>query len=100
MTENIQAPKSIVAGLSEFGGILAVFKVLMMVMNWINKRQFEKKVTKFMHKEKAHAEELQESSAPIGSTRPSDLFIRKTFNIQDEENNDSDSLLNKSTTLP
>ena len=52
MTENIQAPKSIVAGLSEFGGILAVFKVLMMVMNWINKRQFEKKISKFMQKEK------------------------------------------------
>ena len=53
-----------------------------------------------MQKEKAHAEELQESSAPIGSTRPSDLFIRKTFNIQDEENNVCDSFLNKSTTLP
>ena len=73
MNENIQSPKSIVAGVSEFGGILAVFKALMMVMNWINKRQFEKKVTKFMHIEKAHAEELQEPSAPIGSSRPSDL---------------------------
>jgi len=100
MTENIQSPKSIAAGLSEFGGILAVFKALMMVMNWINKRQFEKKVTKFMQKEKAHAEELQESSAPIGSSRRSDLFQRKTLNIQDEEKNVSDSLLNESTTLP
>ena len=85
MTENIQSPKSIGAGLSEFGGILAVFKVLMMVMNWINKRRFEKKITEFMQKEKAYTEELQESSAPIGSSRPSDLIRRKTFNIQDEE---------------
>jgi hypothetical protein len=45
--------------------MLAVVKALMVVMNWINKRQFEKKVTKFMKKEKAHAEELQESEAPL-----------------------------------
>jgi hypothetical protein len=100
MTENIQAPKSIFAGLSEFGGILAVFKVLMMVMNSINKREFEKEISKFMQKEKAHAEELQDSSAPIGCSGPSDLIRRKTFNIQDEDYNISDSLLNKSTTLP
>jgi hypothetical protein len=66
----------------------------MMVMNWINKRQFEKKVTKFMKKEKAQAEELQESAAPLVNSRAGDdLYQRKTFNIQDEENNVSDSLL-------
>jgi len=99
-TEHVQFPKTIATGVSEFGGIFAVVKALMMVMNWINKRQFEKKVTKFMQKEKAHAEELQESSAPIGSSRPSDLYQRKTINIQDEEINVNDSLLNKTTTPP
>ena len=69
-------------------------------MNWINKREFEKEISKFMQKEKAHAEELEDSSAPIGSNGPSDLIRRKTFNIQDEAYNISDSFLNKSTTLP
>ena len=99
MTENIQSPKSIAAGLSEFGGILAFFKALMMVMNSINKRQFEKKVTKFMQKEKAHAEELQESSALIDKSYAGDIYRRKTFNIQDEENIISDSLIHRSTTF-
>jgi hypothetical protein len=74
--------------------MLAVVKALMMVMNWINKRQFEKKVTKFMKKEKAHAEELQESEASFGNSISGDnLYLRKTFNIQDEENNVSDTFL-------
>jgi hypothetical protein len=58
MTEHVQFPKTILAGVSEFGGILAVIKVVTMLMHWINRRQFEKKVTKFMQKEKAKAEEL------------------------------------------
>ena len=68
-------------------------------MNWINRRQYERKVTKFMLKEKAHVEELQESSSPVGNSRAGDIYRRKKFNIQDEDINVSDSLLNKSTTL-
>ena len=100
MTEYVQFPKSILAGLTEFGGILAVIKGLMIVMQGINRKQFEKKVTKFMHKEKAKAEELQESSATLVSSHAGDILRRKTFNIQDEENSVSYSLLHKSTTLP
>jgi hypothetical protein len=70
-----------------------------MLMNWINRRQFEKKVTKFIHKERAQAE-LQESNAPFGNRRASDIYRRKTFNIQDEENSVSDSLVHNSTTQP
>jgi hypothetical protein len=29
-------------------------------MDWINRRQFERKLTKFLHKEKLKAEALQE----------------------------------------
>jgi hypothetical protein len=87
-------------GVSEFGGILAVIKVVTMVMHWINRMQFEKKVTKFMHKEKAQAEELKESRPSLVSSRASDIYRRNTFNIQDEENGASDSLMNKSKTLP
>jgi hypothetical protein len=100
MTEHVQFPKSILSGVSKFGGILAVINVVTMVMQWINRRQFEKKVTKFMQKEKAKAEELHESNVPLESSRASDIYRRKTFNIQEEENSVSDSLLHKSTTLP
>jgi hypothetical protein len=79
--------------------MLAALQVLKIMMNWITRRQFEKKVTKFLHKEKAHAEELQESRAPLASSRAADIYRRKTFNIQDEENMISESLLNESTTL-
>ena len=81
MTEYVQFPKTILAGVSEFGGILAVIKVVTMVMNWINRRQFERKVSKFMHKEKAKAEELHESSATIDSSRAGDIYRRKTLSI-------------------
>jgi hypothetical protein len=81
MTEYVQFPKTIFAGVSEFGGILAVIKVVTMLMHWINRRQFEKKVTKFMKKEKAKAEEVHESSAPLESSRTGDIYRRKTFNI-------------------
>jgi len=71
----------------------------MLVMNWINRRQFERKVTKFLQREKA--EGLQESSPPDGSSLARDAYRRKTFNIQeDEEINVNDSLLNKSTNNP
>ena len=50
-------------------------------MQGINRRQFEKKVTKFMNKEKAKAEELHESSATLDSSRAGDIYRRKTFNI-------------------
>jgi hypothetical protein len=100
MTEHVQSPKNIAAGIAQFGGLLAALRVLMIVMNMINRRQFERKVTKFLKKEKANAEELQESSSPIDSTRAGDIYRRKTFNIQDdEESMISDSLLNKSTTF-
>ena len=68
-------------------------------MNWVNRRQFERKVTKFLQKEKAHAEELQDSSAPIAKSRAGDIYPRKKISIQDEENIISDSLLNKSSHL-
>ena len=99
MTHYVQYPESIAAGLAQFGGMLAALRGLMIVMHWINRRQFEKKVTKFMLKEKAHAEELQESRSPVGNSRAGDIYRRKKFNIQDEDINVSDSLLNKSTTL-
>ena len=97
MTEIIQSPENIATGVAKFGGILAALRVLMIVMNLINRRQFERKVTKFLHKEKAHAEDLQESRASIASNRAGDIYRRKTFIIQDEESMISDSLLNKSS---
>ena len=93
MTEYIQFPETLVAGVARFGGILAALRGLMIVMYWINRRQFEKKVTKFLNKEKAIAE-LQDSSAG-GDAHGKDIYQRKTVNIQDEEINDNDFLLNK-----
>jgi hypothetical protein len=58
MTEQYQFPETIDAGVAKFGGILAAVRALMIVMYWINRRQFERKVSKFMHKEKAHAEDI------------------------------------------
>jgi hypothetical protein len=67
-------------------------------MNWINQRQFERKITKFMQKEKAVG--LQESGEPEGSTLAGDIYRRKKFNIQDDEEiNVNDSLLNETTTI-
>ena len=62
MTRHIQFPESIVVGVARFGGILAALRGLMIVMNLINRRQFERKLTKFLHKEKLKAESLQEPS--------------------------------------
>jgi hypothetical protein len=100
MTEHVQYPENIASGLARFGGMLAALQVLKIMMNWITRRQFEKKVTKFLKKEKAHAEELQESSELIfDNSCAGDIYRRKTYNIQDDDNIISDSLLHKSTTL-
>jgi hypothetical protein len=71
----------------------------MTVMHWINRRQFERKLTKFLHKEKPKVEGVQDSSAQVSKSRVGDTYRRKTFNIQDEENIESDSLLNTSADL-
>ena len=98
MTKQDLSPESMSAGLARLGGILAIVRALMSVMAWINRRQFERKITKFMHREKA--EGLQESEAPDGSSHAGDIYRRKKFNIQDEEeSNVNDNLLNESTTL-
>jgi hypothetical protein len=71
----------------------------MTVMNWINKRQFERKLTKFLHKENSKEEGIQDSSTLVSKSRVGDTYRRKTFNIQDEENIESDSLLITSADL-
>ena len=58
MTDYVQSPETIVSGVIKFGGILAMLRGFMIVMYWINRRQFEKKVTKFLQKEKTQAEEV------------------------------------------
>jgi cytosine/uracil/thiamine/allantoin permease len=45
-------PENIASGIARFGGMLAALRGLMIVMHWINRKQFEKKLTKFLHKEK------------------------------------------------
>jgi hypothetical protein len=98
MTKQDLAPESIIVGLARLGSIIAIIRALMSVMAWINQRQFERKITKFMHKEKA--EGLQESEVPDGSSLAGDIYRRKKFNIQDDEEiNVNDNLLNDSTTL-
>jgi hypothetical protein len=98
MTKQDLAPESIIVGLARLGSIIAIIRALMSVMAWINQRQFERKITKFMHKEKA--EGLQESEVPDGSSLAGDIYRRKKFNIQDDEEiNVNDNLLNESTTL-
>ena len=98
MTKQDLSPESMSAGLTRLGGIIAIVRALMSVMAWINRRQFERKITKFMHREKA--EGLQESGAPDGSSLNQDIYRRKKFNIQDEEeSNVNDNLLIESTTL-
>jgi hypothetical protein len=98
MTKQDLAPESIIVGLARLGSIIAIIRALMSVMAWINQRQFERKITKFMHREKA--EGLQESEVPDGSSLAGDIYRRKKFNIQDDEEiNVNDNLLNESTTL-
>jgi hypothetical protein len=48
MTEYVQFPDNIFNGVAKFGGILAALRGLMIVMNYINRRQFERKVSKFL----------------------------------------------------
>jgi hypothetical protein len=98
MTKQDLAPESMIVGLARLGSIIAIIRALMSVMAWINRRQFERKITKFMHREKA--EGLQESEVPDGSSLAGDIYRRKKFNIQDDEEiNVNDNLLNDSTTL-
>jgi hypothetical protein len=92
-------PENIGVGLARFGGTLAALRFIMIVMHWINRRQFERKLTKFLHKEKPKVEGLQESSTLVSRSRVGDTYRRNTFNIQDEENIESDSLLNTSADL-
>jgi hypothetical protein len=99
MTEHDQYPENLESGITQFGGWLAFLEGAIFVMDWINRRQFERKLTKFLHKEKLKAEALQEPSLLVASSHAGDVNRRKTFSIQDEEDNDNDSLLNKSTTL-
>lgn len=93
MTEQYQFPETIDAGVAKFGGILAAVRALMIVMFWINRRQFERKVSKFMHKEKAKAEDIQESSASDAISHAGDIYRRRKFSIQDEDVNVSNTLL-------
>ena len=62
MTEHDQYPENLEWGITQFGGWLAFLEGAIFVMDWINRRQFERKLTKFLHKEKLKAEALQEPS--------------------------------------
>jgi hypothetical protein len=55
MTYYYRFPENIGGGIARFGGMLAALRGLMIVMRWINRRQFEKKLTRFIRKEKANA---------------------------------------------
>jgi hypothetical protein len=69
----------------------------MIVSYWINKRQFDKKITKFLKKEKAQVEALEDPSSPVEDRQAKYINLRKKFNIQDEEINIGDSLIDRST---
>ena len=97
MTEQDLFPENIAVGLTRFGSILAILRLLIFMMNWINQRQFERKVTRFLQREKG--EGPQESSASEDSSLYGDTYRRKTLHIQDEEINGNDSLLNESASL-
>jgi hypothetical protein len=58
MTQHVQYPEPFVGGVARFGGILSALQGLMFVMYWINRREFEKKVTEFLRKQKAQPEGL------------------------------------------
>jgi hypothetical protein len=59
MTQHVQYPESLVGGVARFGGFLSALQGLMFViLYWINKREFEKKVTEFLRKQKAQPEGL------------------------------------------
>jgi hypothetical protein len=71
----------------------------MIVMYWINRKQFERKITNFLKKEKAQAATLEDVSSPLEDHHEKNISKRKTFNIQEEDMNIGDSLINSSTTL-
>jgi hypothetical protein len=70
----------------------------MIVSYWINRRQFDKKIAKFLKKEKAQVEVLEDPSSPVEDRHVTNIYKRKNFNIQDEEISVKDSLIDRSTT--
>jgi hypothetical protein len=52
MTRFVLYPENIAGGIAQFGSYLAVLQGLMIVMHWVNWRQYERKLTKFLQKEK------------------------------------------------
>ena len=59
MTQHVQYPEPLVGGVARFGGVLSSLQGFMFViLYWINKREFEKKVTEFLRKQKAQAQGL------------------------------------------
>lgn len=73
MTEHVQYPDTFFDGISRFGGFLSSIQGLMLVMYWINKREFEKKVKEFLQNQKAHPELVKDSNAPDSSSRAGDI---------------------------
>jgi hypothetical protein len=69
----------------------------MIVSYWINRRQFDKKITKFLKKEKAQVEALEDPNSPVEDHHAKNINLRKKFNIQDEEINIGDYLIERST---
>jgi hypothetical protein len=67
----------------------------MIVSYWINKRQFDKKIAKFLKKEKAQVEAIEDPTSPAEDRQAKNIHKRKTFNIQDEEINIGDSLIER-----
>jgi hypothetical protein len=53
----------------------------MIVMYWINRRQFERKINEFRQKEKEQAEPLEEASSPLEDHHEKNNSKRKKFNI-------------------
>jgi hypothetical protein len=70
----------------------------MIVSYWINRRQFDKKIAKFLKKEKAQVEALEDSTSPVEDNQAKNINLRKKFNVQDEEISVGDSLIDRSTT--
>lgn len=79
MTQHVEYPESLVKGVSRFGGFLSVLQGMMFLMYWINKREFEKKVSEFLQKQKRLPELLEDSTAPESSSRARDIEERKTY---------------------
>jgi hypothetical protein len=100
MTEHVQYPEPFVGGVARFGGFLSALQGLMFViLSWINKREFEKKVTEFLRQQKARPEGLLESSAPDSSSSAPEIERRKTFLSENEDSIFKEALLNETTTL-